>query len=732
MAENDFKEKDSPKKHLVPVGKSGTLVTADTIQNDYLIELLGEQGQEQYAKMLLSDSQIRKLYHAVSNPIKSANWDIEPVSDDPLDLEVAALIKQIIFHDMPDGWKSKLDEILTYPWHGHAVFEVVHKNRSDENFGDYTGLANLAFRDQRTLDKWVFSRDGVLEKIHQLQSGDIEVNDYMEAETLLIFYNEKKGNDNGFAFCRMLYGNYKRKLLYKQLQAIGIEKGAIGVPVLNLPANIDLESPEYQAAVDQLEAYVLAENAYIILPDGYELKLDQSNTFDPARVQVAIKAENEEISGSLVGMWLEMGIGGNSAVGSSTGISADFFRDGIEYLADKITDPINLSLIPNLVRLNYGDKIKKYPTLAHNGIADEAGKELMEIVTGYTKNKVINPDEQLEDFIRKSHGLPKKAAGEMLDNEISQDEVIDDEIVIEDETIDDDVELSEKEKINTPKKLITSQANRISNDIRNALDFASSKYIIDVMNRYKQLPSSKKQKSTDKIKIAGISDFRKNLKRSLTDTVFKSIEMARKEVPSKSNVELNNHEKDMIRMVEKYGDSVNEIKLNEFSKLPTYIQVLISKQSDLISEDSLNDLKKRIDFSFSSIETKSSDENVIRQSMEDEALSFSSSNQVEVKGTNASALMVNEGRETFFFEPDVLEEIHSFTFMNIAPKSAICRELAGTTFNTNDAESLRYSPPLHHNCKSFLRANLKTSKGIDRLEISTLSPTAKAKKSITL
>ena len=94
--------------------------------------------------------------------------------------------------------------------------------------------------------------------------------------------------------------------------------------------------------------------------------------------------------------------------------------------------------------------------------------------------------------------------------------------------------------------------------------------------------------------------------------------------------------------------------------------------------------------------------------------------------------MVNEGRDTFFFEPDVLDEIHSFTFINIAPVSAICRELAGTTFNTNDATSLRYTPPLHHNCKSYLRANLKVSRGVNELDVSTLSPSAKAIKSITL
>ena len=118
--------------------------------------------------------------------------------------------------------------------------------------------------------------------------------------------------------------------------------------------------------------------------------------------------------------------------------------------------------------------------------------------------------------------------------------------------------------------------------------------------------------------------------------------------------------------------------------------------------------------------------------MEDESQDFITSNQVQLKGNNASALMVNEGRNTFFFEDDVLEEIHSFTFVNISPVAAICKELAGTTFATNDAESLRYSPPLHHNCKSYLRANLKSSKGTERLEVSTLSPTAKAKESISL
>lgn len=733
MPDETFTEKTKVKQNFKEIGRSGTLVTADTVEDDHISALVGVEGQEVFKKMLLSDSTIRKLYHAVSNPIRSASWDIEPASKEQKDIDAAALMKQIIFKDLPDGFTAKLDEILTFPWHGHAVFEVIHKNRTSKQFGAYTGLDNIAFRDQRTLDKWKFSSSGILERIHQLQSGDIEVNVDMEADTLLIFYNEKKGNDTGYAFCRMLYGNYNRKLLYKQLQAIGIEKGAIGVPILTLPPQVDTDDDNYTLAVDQLEAYTQAENSYMILPDGYEMNLDQANTFDPAKVQVAIKSENEEIAGSLIAMFLEMGIGGNAAVGSSTGESIEFFKGGIEYIADKIADKFNLELIPNLMALNFGDTFDALPTLAHSGISDKVGKELMEIVTGYTDKGVIQKDEQLEDHVRKVHRLPKKAEGEMLENQETTDEDPNPDNNTDDNSLpdkDDELELSDKDRTKSPKVLITEQGKKVALEISAALEKASSKYVNDVIVKYRQLPENKKQNATSKIIMSGTGKLKKSLNKILAETALLSIKQAKLEIPAKKNVELSSKESDLLRMDQYISNTT--IKLNDASTLPTHIQVLIQKQSDLISAASMDELKNRIDFSFSSMEVKTKDELILKQSMEEATANFSESNQVVVKGNNVSALVVNEGRDTFFFDDDVIEEIHSFTFVNIAPVSPVCRELAGVTFNTNDAQSMIFSPPLHHNCKSYLRANLKTSKGIKNLEVGKLAPSEKAQKSITL
>lgn len=729
MAEStDFQEKErKPVSNMKELGRSGTYVSSYEIQDDYLAQLNGKEAQDLFHKMLLSDSQIRKVVHAVSNPIRSAKWSIEPASDDTKDLEVAALIEQILFKDMPNGWTGKLDEILTFPWKGFSVFEVVHKNRFDPAIGPYTGLWNLAFRDQRTIEEWRFDGAGVLTEIRQKQDGDIPVDVYLKSENLLFFFNEQKGNDIGFPFCRMLYGNYKRKLLYKELQAIGIERGAIGVPILTLPKGVDTESEEYGSAADQLDAYTQAESANFILPDGYTLEVNQTNTFDPEKVQKAIKAENEEIAGSIVGMFLEMGIGGNSGNQAGVNVSADFFRDGIEYIANKVSEAVNHKLIENLVRLNYGDTIETLPKLVHSGISAEAGKELMEIVTGYVGAGIINADEMLEDHVRKTHNLPKKAEGEVIDNQQTSDDNNDPE---PDNNPDEEVELSDK-PVKTPRTLISRQGEKISLDIQDQLEFSANKYINSVMNKYKKLDESKKQEATSGVEIQGQNNLKKDLKRRFTETVRMSVDMAKTEIPSKKDIKLNTYEADLVRMTDKYGD-YSEIKLNEFSNLPTHIQILIAKQADLIANDSLNEMQKRIDFAFSSIALRPVSDQVVKQAMQDEAEKFALSNQVNIKGNNVSSLMVNEGRNSFFFEPDVLEEVHSFTFMNAAPKSAICKELAGVTFPVNDAESLRYSPPLHHNCKSFLRANLKTSKGVDRLEVSTLAPSAKAKKSITL
>ena len=715
-------------------GKSGTLYSSLILDEDHIRELQGPEGHEIYAKMLRSDTQVRKVYYAISNPIKSALWDIEPASEEKKDIEAAALIKHILFENLPRGFKAKLDEILTFPFHGYSAFEVIFQNREDAVNGKYTGLKNLAFRDQKTLIEWRFNRDDeTLEEVHQKQIGDLEVDTWIKGENLLIFYNEKKGSDLGFPIFRVLYGPYKRKLMAKQLQMIGCERSALPIPKLQIPKNIKVGSEEYAAAVRQLENYTNAENAYFLFPEGYELDFDNTNSFDPSKIQTVIKAENEDMMSAVLATFLEMGIGGNSGNQAATETLADFYTKGITYLADAVKDTLNDRVIPKLCELNFGDTLDALPKLTYAGITEDAGKEMMEIITGYTQAGVIAPDETLEDYARKIHDMPKKMEGELLDNKESQD----DKTTEDDDTIDpppsnngDDkeVELSAKDP-KTPRTLITSRASEVNEIIKDSLTFSAGKYINDTIAKYKDLPDGKKQKATDKIIMGGKNKLKKSLKIQLNTAAIDALTMVKKEVPASGDIKLSSKPEDILR-VNYVCKNKESLSFADSDELPAHIRILTQKQGELIAEDQISDLETILDFKFSNSELNTNDFNVIKGDMEKAADDYINSGARKVVGTNVASTIVNESRNTWFFHKDIVSTIHSFTFVNISPVTPICKELAGTVFATNDAASLAFTPPLHHNCKSYLRANLKSSKGLP--EISSLSPTAKAKESITL
>lgn len=779
-----------------PLGASGTDVVGK-IHNadDHIESLTGFEAALFYDRMRRSDTQVRKVLSAINNPIKSAQWEIEPASDETKDVESAALIKQILFKDI--SWSKFLNEALTCVMHGFSIFEVVHENKENVDIGMYTGLAQLGYRKQSTITEWCHNPvTGVLERVKQESFGDIAVSTFMPADTLLIFYNDQEGDNIGFPLGRILFGPYKRKLIATELQYIGIERFAIPTPILKTPKNLSQSDAEYIAAVDVLKNFTSAEDSFITYPDGWELIL-HNNVFDPAKLQVVIQAENENMSGAILASFLELGIGGNGGAFALSNDLSDFFLAGLEYFANIIKDKINTILIPNLMALNFGDQVLTPPQLVSSGISDKAGKELMEIVTGYASGGVITVDEALEDHVRKVHHLPAKVEGTMLENQEASngdgsegnDDTNDSDNDIDDsdddntpnvvlkladvvghrhtfkgqttgpaiekgqkhfhQLLDSDgnpigktgdekiglghthtvglektsapivIKLADEPKEN-PRKMILDAENKLANIIRTNLDIISSKYIADVMNKYKQLSDKRKQNAIKDVKVGGINKFKKELKAALTSLANDSLTAVRKEIPDKSNVKLS----------DKIDSSVN-FKFNDFSKLPKEIQLLIANQADLISFDQANDITNTVAFQFTSSQPSTEDINILRKDLQDSADKTIQSGNRDRVAANASATVVNESRNAFLLDDDVQESIASYTFINFSPKSDICKALAGKTFAVNDGEIVRFNPPLHHNCKSYVRANLKTSKNVP--DITGLPPLSDAaKKSITL
>lgn len=718
-------------------GKSGTSISAGIHTDEYLAALQGSDAAHIYDKMRRSETQIRKVLNAIILPIKAGIWEIESVSDEQIDLKAAALMNQILFRDI--NWDNKLGEILTVIPFGHSVFEVTHMNKENKEFGLYTGLKGLGFRKQTSLLRWHYDEFGVLKSIEQYQSGDVPVqNVLLPSETLLIFYNEKEGDDIGFPILRNLYGAYKRKLLIQELKIIGIERAAIPTPKVKVPSRIKTNSQEYRDAETLIAGFTSAENQYIMYPEGWEVDLVPT-TFDPSKLEASIKSENEEMAGAFLASFLELGTGGNGGAYALGSDLSDFFMSVIESFPRMVCNIINNELIPNLMRLNYGDKIDLYPKLKCSGINNKAGKELMEIITGYINTGSITNDEMLEDFIRKQHNLPKKAEGDAIDNQIIDEpkpkkEII--EEVIEEKPIENDLEEPKKEQIKkmadkiprTPKQLIAEQQLKIRELMKENLSFISDKYIADLTRSYEQLGKSQKLRAISLVKVGGNAKFKRQLKGLLNSIAQLAVNQVKDET-GLSDIKF----KDNLELIKEL-DPDNHIKLQDKGKLPKHVQLLIDKQSELLVDRTTTEMTSNIALQYTVSEQTTNDVEIIRTDMQNRANDYVEGGAVQKGATNTASSIVNDTRYQFFFDPEVIDKVESFTFTNSDPISDICMTLNGVTFPTNNRAMIAYNPPLHHNCKSYLVANMSNSKRKRPITHPEGTPaiSEKARKSITL
>jgi len=725
-------------------GNSGTPIVSNVYQKDYLPQLTGVEQHSIYNKMRRSDPQVRKVLSAVTSPIKAATWSFEAASEEPKDIEAAALLERIFFTDL--DYDHKLGEILTFLAHGFSLFEVIHENKESKEFGPYTGLANLAFRNQSTITEWkIDPRTSKLLEVHQEQAGDNEIDTWIKTDTMLMFFNEREGDDNGFPLLRPLYGPWKRKLLTETLKMVGIERSAIPTPTLEIPENISPNDEEYKAAVAVLKSFTSAQDSFITYPKGWALDLHQNSGFDPMKLEDSIKREDEKMAGAILATFLELGTGGNGGAYALGENLERFFAQVISSFAKAIANTINTRLVPNLIRLNYGDELEVMPKITFTGITDKVGKEFMEIITGYANAQVISKDEQLEDHVRKVHGLPKKAAGTILENQETEDglppddststegdgEV--DEVTEQDDPVDEAaVELSENNKkfaeAKGPKSLIEKERVKTSEVMRTNLTMIGEKLVVDIMRKYKQLPETQKLKAIDNIKLGGLAKFKRQLKGTMTTTSNKALEQAKKEVPEASDVKLKNDE-EFFKLLDNYGT----IKFadSEFSSLPAHVRKLITLQSTRIVDRQASELEDRVAFTFMQTSQNTDSAATVEKDISTAASDYVSSSVIDTASTNVSSTLVNQTRNEFFFADEVLEEIYAFRFVNFDPKAAICQKLAGKVFAKNDTEFLTYSPPLHHNCKSYLSAITNAAKSKPTIE--PLPPiTETDRKSITL
>lgn len=707
-----IEDSSAPKQvtlHVESIGTSGTEIYGGYYSEEYLSNLRGPRVADIWDQMRRSDPKIKMILSAVKNPIKGAQWTVRPgVAGDSDSTQQAKLIEKILFKDLEQTWTQTLTEILTFLDFGFSPFEVIHKVvTNDPEFGSYNSLAKLAFRSPKTIERWNLDpMTGKLVSISQYAYGDLQRLVDIPAEFLLVFTNEKEGdNYEGVSALRPCYGPWKRKNAFLKLLAVGMEKYAVPTPYMDVPEGKE-GTQEFSNAKTVLEKYVSHQQQYILKPKGWDLGFSQTN-FDASKIRDAIDKENSEMAFAFLQNFLELGQNGSGSYALSNDLS-DFYLTGLVQIADLVCQTINQKLIPELVKLNFGPQ-EIYPELVCSGIKDKPGKELAEIIKFLCDAKAITPDSELENDIREKYGFPDKVEGlasppspvaptanPQLHSHIHS------------------LKLADKSP-KTPRALMSQKAGDLRSLMQQMLGDIGKNLISDLMTKKKSSSPSQYLNVTNQVQPRGNRDYKDQLKFFLADVAISAIDQARKEIPGGNK----------IKLAEKLASLklVNNNTQGSFDSLPPGIQKKIQAQIGLLTTFQIQDLLKALYFQFNSSVDSTDSDTQLEADLNDKLDSFLEGAGIAAASGDSVSEIVNEGRSVFFFDPEVYAQIDSFTFTNGDPVSEICTDLAGTTVSKSDGTLDRYSPPLHHNCKSYLVPNLAGSnKPIDPTGLTPSSP----------
>lgn len=700
------------------------------------------------------------------------DFEIEDETDE-MQLKMKQLCEWNFFHALEGGWKEFLVEAFTFVDKGFSLFEIVHKTdnvpqmavvekpempempdaedpeeddseeeatseeSTDEETDTQSGGAGplvtfyhkFAFRKQTSIYRWKLEKKtGRLISIEQQTTGDTSEQSIVTipGQFCLVFSNQKEGdNYEGISILRAIYGAYIRKDLYLRLTAIGAEKNAVGTAIGTTPAG-KINAAEQARFEAVLEAYAGNESSYLVKPTGYEVEI-QYGEFDPSKMVTLLNFEDEQMAKAVLATFLSLGSSGNSgslAVGATL---SNFFMQGIQIYADVFTDKINREAIPSLCMLNYGPQ-KCYPKLKCTGINDKAGKELAEIITSLISSQSIKPDDKLEDFLRMRYKLPKadpmtareKAAplgtmpspdgtcpvGTRLDPRTGKcvptgkapDAPAEDSTAPgADAKKEAAVKQAEKKSLNLADYIKQFDKNKAATKevMQSHLTVMAADLVKQLRKNYNDATDSQKVNAIKDVGVrAGmISKYKEELRGVLAETAAQAIAQARKEVPK----------------------AARDVKFaSTYEKLNPLVRRAIEAQLGLVVETQTNDLTKIVLFQWSSSASSSDDVDAIANDVEEriKPVLEGSSNagmSIEAASGDLTAQVTQNSRNEFFFAPDVLDTLESFTFFNEDPISEICQNLNGQTFSVSDPAAEQFYPPLHHNCKSRLVPNEKGS-----------------------
>lgn len=383
-------------------------------------DLQWPQSIEVYDQMRREDAQVGSVIRAVTMPIRSARWEIDPADARP---EVVQMIAEDLGLPIKGqetaprprrqrgkfSWDEFLRLALLELVFGHSVFEQVYRVEDGR-----ARLSKLAWRPPRTISKIEVAKDGGLVAIEQhgvFGSTTVRI----PVDRLVVFVNEREGaNWLGQSLLRQAYKSWLLKDRLLRIEAMVAERNGLGVPVYEgapLPDAIakDPAKAEQWLTDQRDEGLKLAKEfrageasgAYI--PNGAKLTLTGVAGKLPD-LNTPIRRHDEQIARAMLANFLTLG--GDDSTGSYAlgDTFVDFFTGSLNALMKQIGDVTQQHVVEDIVDMNWGPD-EPAPLI----VPAQLGKDerlTAEGIRALVECGAFTADDELETYLRARYGLP--------------------------------------------------------------------------------------------------------------------------------------------------------------------------------------------------------------------------------------------------------------------------------------------------------------------------------------
>jgi hypothetical protein len=380
------------------IGSPGLAEFSGQIQADFLREWRGKEAYKRANEMRLNSPIVGALLLSVEYSIRKVDWFFS--SDQGHDDPRLALLNEAR-EAMSLSWNDHIAEAVTFLPFGFSIFEIVY-----QVVGGQWLWKKFAPRGQDTVRAWKFDENGGLAGFVQSAAPkytEVEIS----IEDLIIYRTRvERGNPEGRSILRTAWIPYYFAKHMQQTEAIGIERGLDGFPVVKLP--VDATTDESDANSDASKAAKIVRNirndeqAGIVLPFGWELDLMAPGSQSRLDADKVIRRYESRILMSTLSQFLMLG---QEAVGSYA-LSSDqtsFFAMSMNAVADIVSETFTKYAIPRLLKLNGYDA--QGLRLEHTPAGDVDLTKITDLLSRAGANITWRPEDEM--WLREVGGMPK-------------------------------------------------------------------------------------------------------------------------------------------------------------------------------------------------------------------------------------------------------------------------------------------------------------------------------------